>query len=71
VRTSLELPRRHVGSPGWVLGPPSEVWALARSRDREDPDTGKGLVPTRVQALPYAPRSGGDPPRPRDLWLVT
>jgi hypothetical protein len=57
-----------------LMGPrstPSEVRAIARSRDGEDPDTGKGPVPTRVQALPYAPRSGGDPPRPRDLWLVT
>jgi hypothetical protein len=51
--------------------PPSEVRALARSRDGEDPGTSKGLVPTRVQALPYAPRSGGDPLRPRGLWLVT
>jgi hypothetical protein len=59
------------GPPSGSQVPPSEVQALARSRDGEDPDTGKGLVPTRVQALPYAPRSGGDPPRPRGLWLVT
>jgi hypothetical protein len=45
--------------------PLSEVRALAGSRDEEDPDTRKGPVPTRVQALPYAPRSGGKPP-----WLV-
>jgi hypothetical protein len=51
--------------------PPSEVQALARSRDREDPGTSKGPVPTRVQALPYAPRSGGNSPRSRGLWLVT
>jgi hypothetical protein len=51
--------------------PPSEVRALARSRDGEDPGTSKGPVPTRVQALHYAPRSGGDPLRPRGLWLVT
>jgi hypothetical protein len=74
VSASPKLPRRHVGSPGWVPGPPpppSEIWALARSWDGEDPGTGKGLVPTRVQALPYAPRSGGNPLRPRGLWLVT
>jgi hypothetical protein len=51
--------------------PPSEVRALARSWDGEDPGTSKGPVPTRVQALPYAPRSGGNSPRPRGLWLVT
>jgi hypothetical protein len=54
-----------------MSGPPGEIWALARSWDGEDPGTGKGLVPTRVQALPYAPRSGGNPLRPRGLWLVT
>jgi hypothetical protein len=51
--------------------PPSKVRALARSRDGEDPGTSKGPVPTRVQAFPYAPRSSGNPPRPRSLWLVT
>jgi hypothetical protein len=51
--------------------PSSEVWALARSRDGEDPGTGKGPVQTRVPALPYAPRSGGNPPRSCGLWLVT
>jgi hypothetical protein len=60
-----------LGAPGGSQVPPSEVRALARSRDGEDPDTGKGPVPTRVQTLLYAPRSGGDPPRPRGLWLVT
>jgi hypothetical protein len=45
--------------------PLSEVRALAGSRDREDPDTSKGPVMTHVQALPYAPRSGKNPP-----WLV-
>jgi hypothetical protein len=53
----------------WV--PLSEVRALAGSRDGEDPDTSKGPVPTRVQALPYAPRSGGNPLRPHGLWPVT
>jgi hypothetical protein len=62
--TSPELPRRHAP-------PPSKVRALARSRDGEDPGTSKGPVPTRVQAFPYAPRSSGNPPRPRSLWLVT
>jgi hypothetical protein len=51
--------------------PPSEVWALARSRDGEDPGTSRDPVPTRVQTLPYAPRSGGNPSRPRGLWPVT
>jgi hypothetical protein len=51
--------------------PPSEVRALARSRDGEDLGTSKGPVLTRVQALPYAPRSGGNPPRLHGLWLVT
>jgi hypothetical protein len=51
--------------------PPSEVRALAGSRDGEDPDTSKGPVPARVQALPYTPRSGGNPPRPHGLWPVT
>ena len=51
--------------------PPSEVRALARSRDGEDPDMSKGPVLARVQALPYAPRSGGDPLLPRGLWPVT
>jgi hypothetical protein len=51
--------------------PPSEVWALGGSRDGEDPGTSKGPVPTRVQALPYAHRSGGNLPRPRGLWPVT
>jgi hypothetical protein len=54
-----------------MSGPPSEVRALARSWDGEDPGTSKGPVSTRVQALPYASRSGGNSPRPRGLWLVT
>jgi hypothetical protein len=49
----------------------SEVRTLARSWDGEDPGTSKGPVPTCVQALPYAPRSGGNPPRLRGLWLIT
>jgi hypothetical protein len=59
------------GPPGGSEVPPSEARTLARSRDGEDPGTDKGSVPTRVQALPYAPRSGGDPSRPYGLWLVT
>jgi hypothetical protein len=51
--------------------PPREVRASGRSRDGEDPGTGKGPVPTRVQTLLYAPRSGRDLSRPRGLWLVT
>jgi hypothetical protein len=59
------------GPPGGSQVPPSEVRALARSRVGEDLGTGKGQVPTRVQALPYAPRSRGDPPQPCGLWVVT
>jgi hypothetical protein len=51
--------------------PLSEVRALAGSRDGEDPGTSKGPVPTRVQALPYAPRSGRNLPRQHGLWPVT
>jgi hypothetical protein len=51
--------------------PLSEVRALAGSRDGEDPGTSKGPVLTRVQALPYAPRSGKNPAWPRGLWPVT
>jgi hypothetical protein len=51
--------------------PLSEVRALAGSRDGGDPGASKGLVPTRVQALPYAPRSGRNPPRQHGLWPVT
>jgi hypothetical protein len=31
----------------------------------------EGLALARVQALPYAPRSGRDPLLPRGLWPVT
>jgi hypothetical protein len=31
----------------------------------------KGPVLARVQALPYAPHSGGDPLLPRGLWPAT
>jgi hypothetical protein len=51
--------------------PPSKVRALARSRDEEDPGMRRGPMPARVQAVPYASRSGGDPLLPRGLWLVT
>jgi hypothetical protein len=59
------------GPSGGPQVPPSKVRALARSRDGEDPDMSKGPVLARVQALHYAPRSGGDPLLPRGLWLVT
>jgi hypothetical protein len=36
--------------PGGSQVPPSEVRALAKSRGGEDLGTGKGPVPTRVQA---------------------
>jgi hypothetical protein len=44
-----------------MSGPPSKARALAKSRDGKDPDLSKGPVLTRVQALPYALRSGRDP----------
>jgi hypothetical protein len=50
--------------------PSSKVRALARSRDGEDPGMSKGPVLARVQALPYAPRSGGGSLLPRGLWPV-
>jgi hypothetical protein len=53
----------------WV--PLSEVRALARSRDGEDPSASKGPVPTRVPASPYAPRSGRNPPRQHGLRSVS
>jgi hypothetical protein len=56
---------------GSQVPPPSEVRTLARSRGGEDPGTSKGPVPTRVQAMPYTPRSDGDPPWARGLWLAT
>jgi hypothetical protein len=51
--------------------PPSKVRTLARSRDGGNPGMSKGPVLARVQALPCAPRSGGDPLLPRGLWPVT
>jgi hypothetical protein len=59
------------GPSGGPQVPPSKVRALARSRDGEDPGASKGPVLTRVQALPYAPRSGGDLLLPRSLRPVT
>jgi hypothetical protein len=59
------------GPSGGPQVPPSKVWALARSRDGEDPDMSKGPVLAHVHALPYAPRSGGDPLLPRGLWSLT
>jgi hypothetical protein len=56
------------GASGGPQVPPSKVRALARSRDGEDPGACKGPVLTRVQALPYAPRSGQRPAAA--TWLV-
>jgi hypothetical protein len=56
------------GPSGGPQVPPSKVWALARSRDGEDPDACKGPVLTHVQALPYAPRSRQRPTAA--VWLV-
>jgi hypothetical protein len=36
-----------------------------------NPDMSKSLVLARVQALPCAPRLGGDPLLPRAFWPVT
>ena len=64
--------RVSVSSPlDGVQIPPSKVRALARSWDGEDPGMSKGPVLARVQALPYAPHSGGDPLLPRGLWPLT
>jgi hypothetical protein len=49
------------GPSGRPQVPPSKVWALARSRDREDPSLSKGPVLTRVQALPCASCLGQKP----------
>jgi hypothetical protein len=71
VSTSPELLRRHAGSPGWVPGPPlREVRALARSRDGEDPGTGKGPVDAFPERQTLNKNRGGalctgaDGPRP-------
>jgi hypothetical protein len=51
--------------------PPSKVRVLARSRDEEDLGMGRGPVSARVQALPYASRSGEGPLLSRGVWPVT
>jgi hypothetical protein len=58
------------GPSGGPQVPPSKVRALARSQDEEDPGMSRGPVLARVQALPYASCSGGDPLLPRGLWPV-
>jgi hypothetical protein len=64
-----------VSVPGPLDGvqiPPSKVWAAIRSWDRGNPGMSKGPVLTRGRALlcACAPRSGGDPMRPRDSLPV-
>jgi hypothetical protein len=59
------------GPSGGPQVPPGKVRALPRSQGGEDPGTSKSPVHTRAQALPYAPRSGGDPLLPRELRPVT
>jgi hypothetical protein len=59
------------GPSGGPQVPPSKIQTLARSRDGGNPGINKGPVLARIQALPYAPRSGGNPLLPRGLWLVT
>jgi hypothetical protein len=63
-----KLQRRHTDGP---QASPSKVRATARSRDGRDPDMSEGPALARVQALPYAPHSSGDPLLPRGLWPVT
>ena len=58
------------GMPGPSVGPqvpPSKVRTLPRTQDGGDLGMSKGPVLTRVQALSYAPRSGGDPLLPCGL----
>jgi hypothetical protein len=59
------------GPPNKLQTPPSKDRALARSRDEEGSDMSRGPELARVQALPYASRSGGGPLLPRGLWPVT
>jgi hypothetical protein len=42
-------------------GPPGKVQTSARSWDEKDPGVSRGPVLTRVQALPFTSRSGGNP----------
>jgi hypothetical protein len=59
------------GPSNKLQAPPSKVQVLARSQDEEDPDMGRGPVPARVQALPYASRSSEGPLLPCGVWPVT
>jgi hypothetical protein len=67
----LGLPRRHAGSLGWALGPSEKGPDRSKVPGQGNPDMSRGPVQARVQALPCAPRSGGDPLLPRGLWPVT
>jgi hypothetical protein len=58
IRTSTEGHRTPICIS---LEPPSKVRTSARSQDEEDPGVNRGPVLTRVQALPFTSRSGGDP----------
>jgi hypothetical protein len=65
-----------VSTPGPLDGVqihPSKVRVATRSQDRGNPGISKGPVLTRVRALPCvcAPRSGGDPMRPRGSLPMT
>jgi hypothetical protein len=59
------------GPSNKLQAPPSKVRVLARSRDEEDPGMGRGPVPARVQALPYASCSGEGPLLSHGMWPVT
>jgi hypothetical protein len=59
------------GPSGGPQVPPSKIQSLARSRDGDDPGMSKGPVLARVQAMPYAPCSGGDPLLSHGLWPMT
>jgi hypothetical protein len=54
--------------PLGAQAPLSKVRTLARSRNEEEPGMSRGPMLARVQALPYASCSGGDPLLLRGLW---
>jgi hypothetical protein len=60
-----------LGPSNKLQAPPSKFRVLARSQDEEDPGMGRGPVPARVQALPYAFHSGEGLLLPRGVWPVT
>jgi hypothetical protein len=61
-------PKKACRVPWGPQAPLSKVRTLARSRNEEEPGMSRGPVLARVQALPYAFRSGGDPLLLCGLW---